>query len=140
MKKSVKIPIILLFTFMTAMLMTIDINIGDVMFGTKNMTLQFNELLKSFDVIDTLICIIIYWFYYNTYFISDKMQNRDIKIGLVCAFLSFAFAGIQCIHVIDFIGSMSYLVLVFQFFVMFFGMYIVTYAIGKKIVNLYHEL
>jgi len=140
LKKSVKIPIILFFTFLTVMLMTLDINIGDVMFGTKNMSLQFNELLKSFDVIDTLICIIIYWFYYNTYFISDKMESRDVKIGLVCAFLSFTFSIIQCVHVIDFIGSMSYFVLVFQFFVMFFGMYIVTYAIGKKIVNLYHEL
>ena len=61
MNRTVKLIIIFIFTFYTMMLFCANFSLGLTTFTKGNILLHLNIILKNFDIVDTIIGIIIYF-------------------------------------------------------------------------------
>lgn len=133
MKKIIKIPIIFLFTFFSSMLLVIDVDFSSIYLGYVSVFYQISLLLKRFDIIDNIVFIVLFCFYYDIYFDSSKYGFKNLIISVVSIFLSFFVAGVLCYQTVDFFSDISMYVVLIQFLLMFVGTYLLLYAIFKKI-------
>lgn len=136
MNRAFKIIIIFIFTYFTMMLLCLNANLADMVFGSKSFLIEINQILNSFDISHVIIGFMIYYFYYNTYFIDEQFTKKKIYISIVSIILSILLLIGKYLQVTKTFPNFSIGSTIFICLLTFIGAYLAFYAIIKKITSI----
>lgn len=136
MNRATKMIVIFIFSYLTTLLLCIDINLDGFVFGEINKLTQVKQLITNFDVIDLIMGIIIYFFYYQVFFNNEKLTKKNIIIGVLSVVLSTFIVIGKNLQIVGNFPDLSNIILFFETIIVFLGSYLAFYAILKKIISL----
>ncbi|MBE6158158.1 MAG: hypothetical protein E7160_05150 [Firmicutes bacterium] len=136
MSKSVKMLIILLFTYLTLLLFSIDTALFECMDTSNGLYNRLSIVLNDFNLIDFFIFPMIYFFYYSVYFNGEKYAKKNFLfsfISIVFAFITLFSRFLQ--HTSTFPNLLDVVQLV-ETLIILSGSYILFYALLKKVTSI----
>lgn len=133
MKVFSKVLVIILFTFFTMFLLTIDYtNIGLTQ-NYNNIFLEINQFLKSFDIIHFLIGIFIFYFYYQVYYDDSDFTKKNIILVIISTICSTIILIGKNLQLRNSFPNIFEPILLIKSLIIFLGSYFAFYAILKKV-------
>ena len=136
MNRATKIIVIFIFSYLTTLLLCIDINLDGFVFGKVDILTQIKQLITNFDVIDIIMGIIIYFFYYQVFFNKEKFTKKNIIIGILSVVLATFIVIGKNLQIVGNFPDLSNIILFFETIIIFLGAYLAFYAIFKKVISL----
>ncbi|MBE6158162.1 MAG: hypothetical protein E7160_05170 [Firmicutes bacterium] len=133
MNRTLKMLVIFVFSFLTVMLLYINVNMSTIVFSTDNIFVEMNNIVSDFDFISIVFGIVIYFFYYQIYFNGEKYTKKNFIMSIISIFFSIITIVGKNLQLYDIFPDLSRLVVLFESSVMFVGSYLLFYSIFKKV-------
>ena len=134
MSRSLKIIVIFIFSYLTTMLFSINVNFEHIVID-DNLFVQIRSIISDFDVIQIIVGFIIYFYYYSIFFDGQKYTRKNVLITILSVVLAVLITIGKHLELSKMFPNLSNFVVLFETSTMFFGSYLVFYSVFKKIIN-----
>ena len=136
MSRTIKMFLIFFLSYITTLLLVIDINLEELVYGETSWFMQINQLLMDFNIVDVFMGIFVYFFYYNVYFNGEKFTKKNIIISVISIILSILMVIGKNLQILNAFPNLSNIAMFIESTVIFFGFYFIFYALLKKFISI----